>query len=344
MGQGLVLGRFAPLHQGHQQLIDRALEENDKVLVVVVDVPDQSNVPVPVRSGWIRDLYPTVEVLELWEDGLEIDGFLVVQDREKSALSQLLDGRRVDRFYSGAWGRAAIEDNQILGVAPVVVQPEDLPIASSAIREDPYAYRGYVPPRVYRDLITRVVFLGAPSTGKSTLAQELARRYRTVWMPEYGREYWLNHQQDRRLSQEQLVEIAEGHIEREEPLLLEANEFLFVDTDATTTYMFALDYYGEAHPRLEVLADQARDRYDLFFFCGDEIPYEDTWERSGAVYRKIFQRQTRADLERRKVQFIDLVGSVDERLETAERILRGFRRYGSIGEQLSAPTSRRVGT
>ena len=39
---------------------------------------------------------------------------------------------------------------------------------------------------MYRDLVRNVVFLGAPSTGKTTLCQRLASRYRTQWMPEYG--------------------------------------------------------------------------------------------------------------------------------------------------------------
>jgi len=63
-----------------------------------------------------------------------------------------------------------------------------------------------------------VVFLGAPATGKTTIASRLAMDYNTVWMPEYGREYWEKHQVNRRLSGEQLLEIAEGHLEREEAL------------------------------------------------------------------------------------------------------------------------------
>ncbi len=43
-------------------------------------------------------------------------------------------------------------------------------------------------PRVYRDLITNVVFMGAPSTGKTTLVKALAEQFNTVWMHEYGRD------------------------------------------------------------------------------------------------------------------------------------------------------------
>ena len=138
-----------------------------------------------------------------------------------------------------------------------------------------------------RTEVRRVVFLGAPSTGKTSLCKALAAHYDTTWMPEYGREYWMQHQQDRRLSPEQLVEIAEGHIEREDRLLGATNRFLFVDTEAIITYHFALDYHGDAHPRLKELADASKDRYDAFFLCESDIPYDDTWERSGAQHRRV---------------------------------------------------------
>ena len=41
--------------------------------------------------------------------------------------------------------------------------------------------------------------------------------------PEYGREYWDKNQKDRRLTPKQLVEIAEGHIQREDAKVLGAN-------------------------------------------------------------------------------------------------------------------------
>lgn len=173
--------------------------------------------------------------------------------------------------------------------------------------------------------VTRVALLGAPSTGKSSLASALAKHYQTVWMPEYGREYWLEHQQARRLSPEQLVEIAEGHLQREEKLLAQAKRYLFVDTEAIVTYHYALDYHGAALPRLIDLANAAVDRYDFFFLCATDIPYEDTWERSGRQHRERFQQQIRDDLLRRGVEFVELHGSLEDRLETVRAILEGFK-------------------
>ena len=67
MKTGLVLGKFAPLHKGHQLLIETALEENDHVIVLIYHAPDATSVPLPVRSQWIRDLYPTVQLIEAWD-------------------------------------------------------------------------------------------------------------------------------------------------------------------------------------------------------------------------------------------------------------------------------------
>src|SRR5438105_15460655 len=44
-------------------------------------------------------------------------------------------------------------------------------------------------PNVRACLVKRVAIVGAESTGKTTLAEELARHFDTVWVPEYGREY-----------------------------------------------------------------------------------------------------------------------------------------------------------
>ena len=153
-------------------------------------------------------------------------------------------------------------------------------------------------------------------------------------MPEYGREYWEKNQKNRRLSLEQLVEIAEEHIRREDVMTVDANRFLFVDTDATTTCMFSLYYHGKVHPRLAQLANNTRDRYNLFFLCGDDIPYDDTWDRSGYANRTIFQKQIRADLLRRNIPFIDLKGSLDIRIQTVREILQDFDKFDSIGNKL----------
>ncbi len=160
--------------------------------------------------------------------------------------------------------------------------------------------------------------MGAPSTGKTTLCKALAEKFETKWMPEYGREYWEKHHTNRRLTPEQLVDIAEGHVERENELLKEANRFLFVDTNAITTYIFALYYHQSAHPRLEELAKLAETRYDRVFLCNTDIPYNDTWCRSGEANREDMQRWTVEQLTQRKIPYVELPANHEERIKLLE--------------------------
>ena len=132
---------------------------------------------------------------------------------------------------------------------------------------------------------------------------------------------------DRRLRAEQFVEIAERHLAQEEALLVQSNRYLFTDTNAITTATFARYYHGTVSPRLAELAARAAMRYDLVFVCDIDIPYDDTWDRSGEVNRFAFQQQVIADLNERKVPFIMLRGTLQDRVSQVQAILNRFQKY-----------------
>jgi HTH-type transcriptional repressor of NAD biosynthesis genes len=334
MTTGLVLGKFAPLHKGHQLLIDTAQRENDRVIVIIYDAPDVTTTPLPVRAHWIRSLYPNVEVREAWDGPMEVGNTSEIRKMHEDYLLSFLKGSVISAFYSSEFYGEHV--SKALGAIDRRIDPDrqSFAISATTIRQDSYTNRQYLDPVVYRDLITKVVMLGAPSTGKTTLARELAATHKTVWMPEYGREYWDAHQCGRRLTMDQLIDIAEGHRDREDSLVQDANQAMFIDTDATTTFMFSMHYHGKAHPRLAELADDTLTRYDLFFLCDTDIPYDDTWDRSGDENRQVFQQQVRADLLARRIPFITLTGSLKTRMQEAEDVLRCFDRFRSIGDNL----------
>jgi HTH-type transcriptional regulator, transcriptional repressor of NAD biosynthesis genes len=331
----MTLGKFAPLHRGHQHVIETALAEMDHVVVVIYDACEVTSVPLPVRARWIRQLYPEVEIIEAW------DGPSTVSDDPRTTrihdayLTRLLAGRTITHFYSSEFYGDHV--SRALGAIDRRVDPNRsvVPISGSVIREQPFRCRQYLEPLVYRDLVTKVVLLGAPSTGKSTLAEGLASRYDTEWMPEYGREYWDAHQSDRRLTLEQLVEIAREHRRREDELVQKANRYLFVDTDATTTLQFSMYYHGRAADELQRLADQTRDRYDVFLLCQPDIPYDDTADRSGSAQRELFHRQISADLMARRIPFVRIGGTQEQRIERVADILRIGTPYEPLSDSLA---------
>ncbi len=326
---GLTLGKFAPLHAGHQNLIETALGQVDRLVVVIYDAPE-STVPLPRRAGWIRQLYPEVEVLEAWGGPTEVGYTPIIQQQHEDYLLERLADREISHFFSSEpYGEHV---SAALGAVDCRVDPErrEVPVRGREIRRHPYRWRSYLHPVVYRDYVTKAVCLGGPSTGKSTLAQALAEHFSTTWLPEHGREYWHRHQVDRRLSPEHLVVLAEGHLAREDEMLLEADRFLFVDTNAVTTCQYSILWHGDAPDRLRQLAAEAVKGYDLVILCGDEMPYEDTWDRSGEGERSVLQAMNRAFLRAQRVPYLEVKGPLETRVQQVADFLTHWTKFGDL--------------
>lgn len=317
---GLTLGKFAPFHKGHQFLIDTAISEVDELIVLIYDDP-VIHIPLAVRAKWIREIYPKIMVIEGVNSPNDVGYTPEIMKIQEDYVLSILGNRKITHFFSSEpYGlHMSIALNAIN--RQVDVSRNVIPISATKIRNDPFKNKEFVHPRVYKDLITKIVLLGAPSTGKTTLAEQLAIHFDTQWMPEYGREYWENHQINKRLTLEDLLKIAEIHIEREDALVLKSNRFLFSDTNAITTYLFSLDYHGNALVELENLAKLAENRHDIIFVCDTDIPYDDTWDRSGDVKRKVFQEKIIEDLKSRNLKYYMLNGTVEERIEQVSRVL-----------------------
>lgn len=321
------MGKFAPLHKGHQLLIETALKSVDELVVMIYDSPSVTDIPLDVRAQWIRKLYPQVIVFEAW-DGPEETGRSerIKKLNEEYILKKITFP--ITHFFSSEWYGEHV--SKALGAINVVVDEKRtrIPVSGTLIRSNPFAYREFVDPIVYADMVTKVVFLGAESTGKTTLSKYLSKKYKTAWMPEYGREYWdEHHDSDGLLSPEQLADLARGHLAREDMMLRDANKYLFVDTNAITTEMFSIYYHGFAHPDLKRIAKENEGRYDLYFLCDIDIPYEHEEGRSGAEHRIVFQKQIIEDLDARGITYITLRGSLRERAKTVRNALKKYQKY-----------------
>jgi nicotinamide riboside kinase len=74
----------------------------------------------------------------------------------------------------------------------------------------------------------KILITGGESTGKSTLCEQLAQQYRTLWVPEYARTYL--QELDRPYEESDLVLIAQGQLSLEQAMHEEAHAYLFCDT------------------------------------------------------------------------------------------------------------------
>ena len=150
---GLTLGKYAPLHAGHQLVIETALREMDHVIVVIYACPETTPVPLAVRAAWIRELYPAVELLEAPDGPTEVGDTPGIKRRHERYMLRLLAGRRVTHFFSSEFYGAHM--SRALDAVDRRVDPEraQVPISGTLIRAHPEIYRQFVAPRVYHDLL-----------------------------------------------------------------------------------------------------------------------------------------------------------------------------------------------
>lgn len=328
---GLVVGKFSPLHRGHEHLIAQALAACQQVVVVGYSQPEFPGCGRERRETWVARRFPQVINLQLDDEAVRtrcgeqgvawrpMPPNTAPDNEQQDWFCWLLDGPlglRPDAMFASEayvhptcerlsrhWGRV---------VTPVCVDPQRLThsVSATQIRQNPHAHREHLHPAVYRDFVCRVVLLGGESSGKTTLAEALANEFHTAWVPEYGRERWV--ERGGQLTLQDLLDIGRIQVEREEALLAQAHAVLFCDTSPLTTLGYAGWMFG-AQP--EALRTLARRHYDLAVLCAADFDFVQDGTRQHAGFRTTQQVWYDQQLAACGVPVLRVRGSVPERVD-----------------------------
>jgi NadR type nicotinamide-nucleotide adenylyltransferase len=166
--------------------------------------------------------------------------------------------------------------------------------------------------------IVKVVLYGPESTGKTTLSEQLASHYNTVWVPEYAREYLQDKWRNERKTCEpkDLLPIAEGQMKLENELTKKATKVLICDTDLLETKVYSEAYYvGHCDPLLEKYA--LKNSYHLYFLTYIDIPWVGDDLRDKPNERERMFAYFKDTLEKYNRNFVILKGDRKTRLLTA---------------------------
>lgn len=166
--------------------------------------------------------------------------------------------------------------------------------------------------------IVKVVLFGPESTGKTTLSQQLARHYNTVWAPEFARDYLQNKWNNQRKTCEasDLIPIAIGQMKLENNLAKKADKVLICDTDLLETKVYSQEYYGGfVHPELDIAAKE--NKYDLYLLTYVDTPWEADDLRDRPELRKEMFNAFEKSLKDHNKNYILLKGDKETRLKKA---------------------------
>ena len=171
--------------------------------------------------------------------------------------------------------------------------------------------------------LTKVVFYGPESTGKTTLAQTLAKQHQTQWVPEFAREYLQNkyNKTGKACEPSDIMPIAEGQMALENKQAKTSNQYLFCDTNLLETYVYARVYFPDKDfSRLKSLA--LSQDYDYYFLTDIDTPWEADDLRDKPNERQEMFNVFRNYLIKYDKNFCILSGDLEQRLSKVNKILQ----------------------
>ena len=127
----------------------------EKVIVIIYDSPEVTDISLPVRSNWLKHLYPQIEVFEAMNGPTEVGYTKAIMQAQEDYVIDLLAGRTISHFYSSEkYGEhMSVALNAI--DRRVDVQRSKYPISSTQIRADLARYSAFLDPYVLNSLMGR---------------------------------------------------------------------------------------------------------------------------------------------------------------------------------------------
>ena len=195
---GIVFGAFAPCHIGHLEVILKAKKENDGCVVIVCgedgDCGEPFGLDVYRRFRYMRELFADDNQIYVvmaagqgipqketeWESWLEIINLKIADSLQHS------DAQKI--WYTGKTTQAEALENESTDEVHLV-DTSLYPVTGQNIRNDALRSFNAIALPFRRAFTKKVLVLGAPSGGKTTLVKDLAKLYSCPYSFEYSRQY-----------------------------------------------------------------------------------------------------------------------------------------------------------
>ena len=313
---GVVFGSFAPLHQGHLDLIYRAKKENDGGCIVIVCGFDgdkgEPTMPHAKRYRYVREFFADDDLVAVygindteigapmypngWPKWLEEFERIWVNACEDCRVILNSEGNLENVGPERVWyvgdHEYFLDLTQRNEKAILVDRIADNPICATMIRQNPIKHWNKITFPFKRLFSHNILICGTASEGKSTLTADLGKYFNAPYSHEYARDYMKEScVADWELDGADFMAFLDGQYRLNRSLINSPgnNGVFFADSDSMVTRMYA-EYYakdgscGLSEKEFEQVASMAdaitaKCRWDKIFLLAPKGVFVDDHER-----------------------------------------------------------------
>lgn len=314
MTKAFIFGKFFPFHKGHEAMINFALNKCD-FLTVLVCSSNKENIPGTVRSSWIKKTFEHEKKVEV-----RIFNYLESElpntsetSKEVSEIWACIFKKLLPDYSllitSEEYGKFVAAFMNIRHIA-FDISKKLFPVSATAVRNDVFANWRFLPESVKQDFAIKIVLSGTESTGKTTLAEKLAKHFNCSLVPEAAREIITN---SKKISFSDLHLVATEHSKRINEVVLANSPLAIIDTDIYTTKSYARFAFEK---ELEISADNS-NKANLYLYLNNDVEYLQDGTRLSETERNLLDLSHRQVLTDHKIDFVEIKGHWNGRFEKA---------------------------
>lgn len=325
---GIVFGTFAPMHQGHLDVIMRAKKECDGGCIVIVDGRngdrgDKNGMPLKKRYRYIREFFADDDLVAVYPIDEDEFGIPEYPNGWEGFLSVTLDifDKGTDEcadpvFYVSEpayWSKLTEE-----GFEVVFLDRTENPISATMIRENPLKYWDYITYPFRRVFSKNILICGTASEGKTTLVKDLGKYFNAPYATEYAREYMeQSYVSEWELDGMDYMAFLDGQYRKNRAMINSPanNGVFFADSDSMTTRMYAEYYHKD--PELDLTEEEFKE----IAVAADAITKKCRWDK---IY-VLAPHGTFVDDHTRYMEF----SGMEERHELFEIMCRNLKESGN---------------
>ena len=324
---GVVFGTFAPLHQGHLDVIMRAKKECDGGCIVIVDGRDGDRggdkMPLKKRYRYVREFFADDDLVAVYPvDETELgipaypNGWSLFMDEVAKVFNNGTSTPATPIFYVSEQEYSDWLTKR--GFEVVLLDRAENPISATMIRENPIKYWDKITYPFRRVFSTNILICGTASEGKTTLTKDLGKYFNAPYSHEYARDYMeQSYISEWELDGADYLAFLDGQYQMNKRLINSPSNqgIFFADSDSMTTRMYAEYYHKD--PELDLTEEEFKD----IAVAADAITKKCRWDR---IYL-LCPHGTFVDDHTRYMEF----SGMDERMELFNILCNNIKASGN---------------